>query len=88
MKDSLRAWYVEWALASAQDLSHIERDDYFFTFPWDACLYKSANELLVFDNAVSSGSIEGEFRSPLLPRIRSFGVHDQYGTVRVGGDFG
>jgi hypothetical protein len=55
VKDGLQAWYVEWALATAHDLSHVGRDDYFFAFPWDACLYKSASELAVFDDAVRAG---------------------------------
>jgi hypothetical protein len=33
----------------------VKQDDYFFVFPWDACLYKSASELVVFDNAVRTG---------------------------------
>jgi hypothetical protein len=67
MKDGLQAWYVEWALATAHDLCHIERDDYFFTFPWNACLYKSANELVVFDNAVRMGAARRS--SARLPRL-------------------
>jgi hypothetical protein len=55
VKDGVQAWYVDWALATAHELGHIARDDYFFAFPWDACFYKSADELLVFDNAVRSG---------------------------------
>ena len=55
MTDGLQAWYVEWALASAHRLSQVERDAYFFAFPWDACLYKSASELAAFDTAVRAG---------------------------------
>ena len=55
VKDGLQAWYVEWALATAHDLSHVDRDDYFFAFPWDSCLYKSASEISLFDDAVHTG---------------------------------
>jgi hypothetical protein len=55
VKGGLQAWYVEWALTSAHRLSQVKQDDYFFAFPWDACLYKSASELIVFDKAVRSG---------------------------------
>jgi hypothetical protein len=53
--DGLQGWYVEWALASAHRLSQVERDAYFFAFPWDACLYKSPSELAAFDTAVRTG---------------------------------
>jgi hypothetical protein len=54
-KGGLQAWFVEWALSCAHRLSHVKQDDYFFAFPWDACLYKSASELVVFDDAVRTG---------------------------------
>ncbi len=53
--DGLQAWYVEWALASAHRLSHVEQETYFFAYPWDACLYKSPSELAAFDTALRTG---------------------------------
>ena len=59
--DGLQGWYVEWALASAHHLSQVDPDSYFFAFPWDACLYKSENDLARFDTAVRTGD-SGEIK--------------------------
>ncbi|MGO8950456.1 MAG: hypothetical protein ACLQUY_22910 [Ktedonobacterales bacterium] len=55
VRGGLQSWYVEWALATARNLSHVDQSDYFFTFPWDACLYKSPDDLVKFETAVRDG---------------------------------
>ena len=61
MKNGIQPWYVDWALASARRLARVEHGEYFTTYPWDACLYMTEDDLARFERAIHAdkrGGIE------------------------------
>ncbi|HEX5159916.1 MAG TPA: hypothetical protein VFW17_22100 [Ktedonobacterales bacterium] len=52
MKNGIQPWYVDWALASAKHLARVQGGEYFATFPWDACLYMTEDNLARFQQAI------------------------------------
>jgi hypothetical protein len=58
VRNGLQRWYVQWALASARRLASVWDASYFMAYPWDACLYKTPDELARFEQAVGTGNAE------------------------------
>lgn len=58
-QDGIQPWYVQWLLASAHNLLEVTDPKYFATFPWDACLYQTPNELTAFERALARHDVTG-----------------------------
>ena len=54
----IQPWYVEWLLASAQNLSQVNQIDYYLIFPFDGLLYRDPAELASFEAAVRTDDIK------------------------------
>jgi hypothetical protein len=57
VRGGIQPWYVEWLLASAQNLSQVTRNDYYVAFPFDGLLYRDPAALALLDAAVRAGDI-------------------------------
>jgi hypothetical protein len=53
----LQPWYVNWYLASAQQLSRVNHPDYFIEHPWDALFYLPPRDLTRFEEGVHTGDV-------------------------------
>jgi hypothetical protein len=56
VQGGLQPWFVEWFLATAQELAEVRDERYFMRYPWDACLYLDAQELAELKAAVRTGN--------------------------------
>jgi hypothetical protein len=77
----IQPWYVEWLAAAQYALQEPLHPDYFLAYPWQGRLYRSPEELRVFDSAIRAGDIpriehEIERVADGLVRI----LHDPLGT--------
>lgn len=59
LQGGIQAWYVEWLLIAAQRLQTATDPRYFLTYPWQALLYRTPDELARFDGTVRAGEIAG-----------------------------
>jgi hypothetical protein len=59
VRDGLQPWYLDWLLATAENLSGTLAPEYFMIYPWDALLYLPPVELTVFQSVVRQGDIPG-----------------------------
>jgi hypothetical protein len=59
VQDGVQPWYVDWVLRVMQALQYIEHPDYYLAFPWQGLLYRSPQELAVFEQDVADGNING-----------------------------
>ncbi|HEY1390781.1 MAG TPA: hypothetical protein VGF38_19760 [Ktedonobacterales bacterium] len=55
VRGGIQPWYVEWLLASAQNLSQVTQTDYYLMFPFDGLLYHDPAALASFEAAVRTG---------------------------------
>jgi hypothetical protein len=57
VRGGIQPWYVEWLLASAQNLTQVTRTDYYVAFPFDGLLYRDPAALASFEAAVRTSDI-------------------------------
>src|SRR5262249_7991635 len=59
VKDGIQPWYVEWVLAIMEALQQVDHPDYYLAFPWQGLFYRSPEELVAFQRAVTEGAVTG-----------------------------
>lgn len=59
LQGGVQPWYVEWLLIAAHRLQAATDPRYYLTYPWQALLYRTPQELARFDDAVRAGDISG-----------------------------
>ncbi len=57
VKDGIQPWFVEWYLASAENLGHVTHPTYFIEFPFDGLLYLPDGDVQTLKEAVSKGQV-------------------------------
>jgi hypothetical protein len=57
VKDGIQPWYVEWVLAIAEALQQVDHPDYYLAFPWQGLFYRTPEELIAFQRAVTEGDV-------------------------------
>jgi len=57
MKDGIQPWYVEWVLAIMEALQQADHPDYYLAFPWQGLFYRSPEDLVAFQRAVTQGDV-------------------------------
>lgn len=59
LQEGIQGWYVEWLLFAAQRLQTATDPRYFLAYPWQALMYRTPEEVKVFEAAVHAGDVAG-----------------------------
>src|SRR5215831_123558 len=57
VQNGIQPWYVAWALSIMEALQEVDHPDYYLAFPWQGLFYRSPDELVAIQRAVTSGDV-------------------------------
>lgn len=57
VKDGIQPWYAEWVLAIMEALQQVDHPDYYLAFPWQGLYYRTPEELIAFQQAITGGDV-------------------------------